>query len=669
MRCAALLVVLGLLCSAAHAQNDFVVEQSAPAPGVAGVPLPDTVAFSFSQEVDVSTDWDSRFVEAPRASLSVNGISLCLNFQGPCGGGDDVPRHVRFRVTHEPDVDYTWLVYAVESAEGTPLSEPYALRYTTAANAGEGAISGSVDAPVPANKTVARTSPPVASVQNARPALRALAEGLRHRERGRPVFDAAHNAPTPHGSEEASSPGPSARVLAVAPKSEGPGPFTQILLLDEFSIEETDWTIRGGDVLLGSSGGYSVEFVRPGTYVPIAVRYTDGSNTTIDALGFHDPDGDGSPDPVEVSGDEQAGVDLQLFAFPRTTARAEPNLPVAQDSAAHYAPDQQLRWLQAETGLRPDGTAYAWTYRFYSPPQDLETTVTVDPLGVQVDTTSAPGLLPEMAPIPEGFIDSDEALQITLNDGGQEFVDAYPPDNLTTLLSGGNLFWTDAPIPSEEFWRVRLIGSTSSGVETFERYLNIETGDFLPVEMTRFAASTTDDAVRLQWRTASETNNAGFAVQHAPGDSTVAADWQELQFVEGAGTTQRPQTYRYRTPSLPPGPHRFRLKQRDLDGTETLSKVVTATLGLDEPLRLTPPFPNPAGQTATLQFGVQEGASATVTVYDLLGRKVATPYDGPPPTGRTHTLHIDAARLPSGTYFVRLTTKDRTKVQKLTVVE
>ncbi len=665
MRRATCLFVLGLLCGGAHAQSDFVVEQAAPAHGAAGVPLADTVAFSFAQEVSVSTDWDSRFVEAPRASLSIDGVSLCLNFAGPCGGGGDVPRHVRFRVSHQPDVDYTWLVYAVESAGGTPMAEPYALRYTTAPDAGDGTIAGSVSPPVPAQKSVS------APASDVRPTLRTLAQGLQRRGRGRPVFDADRADAAMDEAHSSPSGRPQARVRTIGPKAAGSGPFTQVLLLDEFSIEETDWAIRGGDALIGSSGDYGVEFVRPGTYVPIAVRYTDGSNTTIDALGFHDPDGDGSPDAVEVDGDEQTGVDLQLFEFPCTTARAAPNLPVARDSAAHYAPDPQLRWVQAETGLRPDGTAYAWTYRFYSPPQDLGTTVTIDPLGAHVDTTSGPGLLPEMAPIPEGFIDSDEALQIALNDGGQDLVDSYPPDRLTTLLSGGNLFWTDAPIPSEEFWQARLIGRTSSSTETFERYLNIETGDVLPVELTRFGASTTDDAVRLRWRTASETNNAGFAVQHTPGDSTVAADWRTLQFVEGAGTTQRPQTYRFRTPALPPGAHRFRLKQRDLDGTESLSDVVAVTLGLDGPLRLTPPSPNPARRAATLQFGVQavSTATATVAVYDVLGRKVATLHDGPPPTGRMETVRLDASRLPSGTYFVRLTTEDRTRVQKLTVVE
>lgn len=139
--------------------------------------------------------------------------------------------------------------------------------------------------------------------------------------------------------------------------------------------------------------------------------------------------------------------------------------------------------------------------------------------------------------------------------------------------------------------------------------------------------------------------------------------------MEGADTTQRPQTYRFRTLALPPSPHRFRLKQRDLDGAESLSDVVAVTLGLDGPLRLTPLSPNPDRQTETLQFGAQEGSRATVAGHDVLGRKVTTLHDGPSPTGWMKTVCPDTNRLPSGTYFIRLTTDKRIRSQKLTVTK
>lgn len=656
MRYVASLLFLMLLGGPVHAQ-DFVVEQSAPAPGNTDVSLSDTIAFSFNREISVSTDWNTKFVYEPSDSLQLNAVSLCLNFQSECGGGNDVPRHVRFRVDHEPDADYTWLIYDVRSAEGDPMTEPYVLRYTTAPEIGQGKLSGSVAAP--------KTSRPAASI---RTSLRTLADGLKRNGLGRTVFEReGMNAAGPDDSQTVPN-RTKAHFGTIGHTTKSTGPFTQILLIDEFSIRANNWSVHAADALIGSSGSYTLDFVRSGSYVPIAVRYTDGTNTEIDALGFHDPDGDGTPNAIEVNEDQHTGIDLQLFDFPRTTARAEPNLSVASDSASVYASDQELRWVQAGYGMKPAGTAYEWTYRFYSPSKNLETEVTVTPLDVIVDTTAAAGVLTEMKPIPDGFIDSDEALQIALDDGGQAFVDSFRTSNVTTILEGGNLYWTDAPIPSEEFWRVRLIGVTSTDIRTFERYINIETGEFLPVEMTRFTASAEGSTVHLQWRTASETNNAGFNVQHAMGDSS-SSDWTDLGFVDGTGTTQQPQTYRFQTEPLPPGTHRFRLRQVDIDGTAHLSDVIRVRVRMESPLRLTPPSPHPIRHTATFHVGARAADDATVAVYDMLGRRVTTLYEGSLPDGQLQPVRINADRLPSGVYFVRLTAGDHVRTHKVTVVE
>lgn len=79
----------------------------------------------------------------------------------------------------------------------------------------------------------------------------------------------------------------------------------------------------------------------------------------------------------------------------------------------------------------------------------------------------------------------------------------------------------------------------------------------IPVELATFEATADGPAVVLRWSTASETNNAGFDVQQRDARGST---WRTLSFVEGQGTTNEPQAYRYRATELEPGRHTFRLK-------------------------------------------------------------------------------------------------------------
>lgn len=658
MRFVAVLLTLGLLSGTAHAQ-DFSVRKSMPVHGETEVSLSDTVAFSFNEEVDVNTDWNTAVVQEPRDQLQFDRVSLCINFRGVCDTGEGTPRHLRFReLEHEPDTDYTWLVYAVRSTGGRSMTEPYVLRYTTASSRGEGEIQGSVAAP----KTSGRWT------ESLRSSLRTIAKGLRHGGRGHLVFDRPEEDASDLDASAAPDARPGARFGTVGNASASAGPYTQILLVDEFSIRESEWTVRAADVLIGSSGSYTLDFVRPGSYVPIAVRYTDGTNSEIDALGFHDPDGDGTPNSIDVQDDDQrTGIDLELFDFPLTAARADSNLPVAVDSAAQYASDQELRWIEAGYGIRTTGRAYEWTYRFYSPSKELKTEVTIDPLAADVDTSTGGGFLPNMRLLPDDFLGSGEALGIALDDGGRDFIDQFRSGTVTTILEGGNLYWTDSPWEGREFWRVRFIAVTGTGVESYKRFVDMQTGASIPVELARFAAVVDGREVTLRWQTASETQNAGFEVQHTPGDSATAARWRTLGFVEGAGTTQTPQAYQLRTDPLAPGRHRFRLKQVDTDGTAHFSDVVPVTLQMERPLRLSAPRPHPVQNTSTLRFGVQDGHRATLTVYDALGRHIETLFDGTPSPGTMQTVRLNADRLSSGTYFVRLQAGGQSRTQSVTI--
>ncbi len=77
--------------------------------------------------------------------------------------------------------------------------------------------------------------------------------------------------------------------------------------------------------------------------------------------------------------------------------------------------------------------------------------------------------------------------------------------------------------------------------------------------------------------------------------------------------------------------------------------------------------PNPARQGARVGFGVESTQRVVVTVYDMLGRSVATLADRTYAPGR-YTADLDAGRLAAGLYVIRIEAGDRTETTRLTVV-
>jgi len=187
----------------------------------------------------------------------------------------------------------------------------------------------------------------------------------------------------------------------------------------------------------------------------------------------------------------------------------------------------------------------------------------------------------------------------------------------------------------------------------------------LPVELAAFDGAVDGRDVLLTWQTASETNNAGFAVQMQrpePGDP-----WKPLGFVEGAGTTTEAQSYRYRVPNLAAGTYAFRLQQVDVDGSTELSPVVTVAVGVPKAFALHGAYPNPARATATIPFDVPRMAHVRMAVYDVLGRRAALVVDAEYAPGR-HTAQLNTGRLSGGVYFYRIRMGDFQATRKLVVV-
>ncbi len=456
------------LASGPALAQEFDLVDTNPASGDAAVSLSETILFEYNQSLSVNTtDWNTAFVE-PRGKLSTSRTQLCIG-PDPCGEAADDPaqqRFVRYVVDHEPDTDYTWIVYTTRNTQGETMATPKVLRYTTASSIGQRIVSGSVGSlALPALQASMVNDTP----EETQELLWATLNRLQEEGLGQTIIPA-----TPIRGRDIQT-GPNARdQIAPAAQNNDDG-HTIIYMLESFDVREPEWQVLGADVITGQSGSYSAEFMRDGEYWPLAVRYTDRERLTIEGIGFYDENGDRLPDPVSVEGSSRSGIDLLMFDFPLTTAKT--NAGLARSFATKEVAYPELKRIEESQNAQLSGKAYEWKYSYYSDEDDELVQVTVGPFGVQTDTFGSSSSFAQREEIPREFVDSDEALEITLDDGGQDFIDdrAFRPRNLTISIRGEEA--VDVPnSPSGTNWRVRITGRTTSGTTTFERYVDMGTG-------------------------------------------------------------------------------------------------------------------------------------------------------------------------------------------------
>lgn len=139
----------------------------------------------------------------------------------------------------------------------------------------------------------------------------------------------------------------------------------------------------------------------------------------------------------------------------------------------------------------------------------------------------------------------------------------------------------------------------------------------LPVELTAFAGCWTKGAALLTWRTATERHNQGFTIERSlGGESSYSAVGQVV-----AGSQNGPHSYSF-ADNEAAAQHAqtlyYRLRQRDDDGRETVSKVVPVAVGQPAAVAFAL-YPNPAPVAgATLLLGTAD-ASRVVRVYAATG--------------------------------------------------
>ena len=173
-----------------------------------------------------------------------------------------------------------------------------------------------------------------------------------------------------------------------------------------------------------------------------------------------------------------------------------------------------------------------------------------------------------------------------------------------------------------------------------------------PIELLSFEAKRVQNAVQLNWITASETNNAYFEVEHAAEN----ANFSVLTEIKGAGTTTEKRYYQYRDVAPSPNVNYYRLKQTDLDGSFTYSAVVSVSFDAQNGLSVYPSVASDFIHVA-INSSQTDNAAVNLLIYDITGRLVKTVS-----AQKNEDFQLPLDSWAPGVYIVRLQLKNFSQV-------
>ncbi|MEW5800389.1 MAG: phosphodiester glycosidase family protein [Bacteroidota bacterium] len=177
--------------------------------------------------------------------------------------------------------------------------------------------------------------------------------------------------------------------------------------------------------------------------------------------------------------------------------------------------------------------------------------------------------------------------------------------------------------------------------------------------------------VKVSWGVNSEISINRYEIERSP-DGVLYDKVGNVTAVGNSDTTQR---YSYFDNIGTLQSAKYRIRQITNDGAQETTPVINFSLtGIGESkfspwtFELKQNYPNPFNPVTTIQFQIPFSTQATIKVYDILGREIATIIDQELNAGN-HLIDWDSSFVASGVYFYRLTAGNYIETKKMVVAK
>lgn len=219
-------------------------------------------------------------------------------------------------------------------------------------------------------------------------------------------------------------------------------------------------------------------------------------------------------------------------------------------------------------------------------------------------------------------------------------------------------------VPVNVNGQATFTGSTNFIVDlpttaAFGACLVYQLGSPLAVSLVSLNVAIDNGMPKLEWKTSAEKDSKGFEVEH----SSDGKNWTNIGFVYSKGengNSVEDLSYDFHHRSAHSGRNFYRLNQVDHDGTASLSKVVSISVGNASDMRI---YPNVIEQNATKITIDGLSGNSEISIFNLNGTRVA--YF----SSAKNAEIVDMSNAPAGLYNVVVRDFETTTVKTAKIIK
>ncbi|MBX9852229.1 MAG: T9SS type A sorting domain-containing protein [Cytophagaceae bacterium] len=165
----------------------------------------------------------------------------------------------------------------------------------------------------------------------------------------------------------------------------------------------------------------------------------------------------------------------------------------------------------------------------------------------------------------------------------------------------------------------------------------------LPVTWLEFTGVHTSSGNLLHWSTAEEVNNSHFVVLR----SLDAVNFEEIATVSGAGNTSQVSVYSYLDKSAPDGLVYYQIRQVDIDGTSSNSRIISVESEKSFTLSV---YPNPNNGVFSVVMNGLADENSNLELVNSLGQVIFSQAL----SLESNVLEFNLSHLAKGVYYLKL---------------